>query len=73
MGITLITLQVAIVASSHASYTIGEVFPIMQTVQKESVSLGVPKYEIPIESPKPVAKKESLWQKIVLIIKKLFR
>lgn len=63
-------LQVAIVASSHASYTVGEVFPIMQTVQKESVSLGITKFEV---EQKPIIKKPTFWQKLVLIIKKLFK
>jgi len=67
--------QNGIVASGHENYTVGETFPIMQTDMKQKeVVLSVPKYEIPIEPPKPIAdKKKSLWQKIVLIIKNLFR
>ena len=72
MGCALILIQSAIVASGHATYTVGEVFPIMQQDAKKEVSLSVQKFEIPIEKPKPVVKK-SLWQKLVLIIKNLFR
>jgi hypothetical protein len=48
---TTIILQSSIIASGTATYTVGEVFPIMQTVQKE-VSLGVPTFELPKEEPK---------------------
>ena len=64
--------QSSIVAAGNATETFGETFPIMQNAQKE-VTLSVPKYEMPIEPPKPIVKKQSLWQKIILIIKKLFR
>lgn len=62
--------QIAIIAASSPTETIGEVFPVMQQIKKESVSLGVPKYEVPI-----VVKKKPLtwWQKLKLIIKNLFR
>jgi len=63
VGITLITLQVAIVASGNANYTVGEVFPIMQQIKKEKkVSLSVPKFEqIPIIKKK----KLTFWQKLL--------
>ena len=56
--------QIAIIAASSPTETIGEVFPIMQTIQKESVSLSVPKFELPIEK-QTVKKKLSFWQKIL--------
>lgn len=58
--------QIAIIAAGNQTETIGEVFPIMQTIQKESVPLSVPKHEIPIEKPKPIVKKKlTFWQKIL--------
>lgn len=66
--------QSAIIASGTNDYTIGEVFPIMQQVQKtEEVSLGLPTFEIPIDQskPKPIVKKKSLFEKIIEFIKKL--
>ena len=53
--------QSSIVAAGNANETFGETFPIMQ----KEVTLNVPKYEIPIEPPKPIVKKQSLWQKII--------
>jgi len=63
MGFALITLQVAIIASGNATYTVGEVFPIMQQIEKEkTVSLSVPKFEqIPIIKKK----KLTFWQKLL--------
>jgi len=63
MGFSLIILQASIIASGNASYTVGEVFPIMQTIQQEkSVPLSVPKFE-----PVPIIKKKKLtfWQKLL--------
>ena len=56
-------LQVAIVASGSTDYTVGEVFPIMQTIQQEkSVSLSVPKFEV---VPIIKVKKLTFWQKLL--------
>lgn len=63
--------QIAIIAASSPSETIGEVFPIMQTIVKKDVSLSVPKFEVPIERPKQ--KQPTFWQKLKLIIKNLFK
>lgn len=62
--------QSSIVASGNSNVTIGEVFPIMQQIQEEKeVSLGTPKFEIPIEKPKPIVKKKlSWWQKLIKAI-----
>ena len=63
MGFSLIILQASIIASGNANYTVGEVFPIMQTVQQEkSVPLNVPKFE-----SVPIIKKKKLtfWQKLL--------
>ena len=59
--------QSSIVASGNETYTIGETFPIMQTVQKQKeVSLGTPKFEPPKEAPKPIIKKKlTWWQKLL--------
>lgn len=66
--------QSSIIPAGNKTETIGEVFPIMQTIQKESVPLSVPKFEIPIEKPKSIVeKKKSLLQKIILILKNLFK
>ena len=65
--------QIAIIAAGNQTETIGEVFPIMQQDAKNYVPLGVPKFEIHIEQPKPIVKKKSLWQKIILILKNLFK
>ena len=65
--------QSSIVAAGSENITIGEVFPIMQQNLKEKdVSLGVPKFEIPIEKPKQI-KKISWLGRLILIIKKLFK
>jgi len=62
--------QSSIVASGNETYTIGEVFPIMQQVDTiVEVSLSVPKFETPIEAPKPVVKKKlTWWQKLLKAI-----
>ena len=66
--------QSSIVAAGHNSYTIGEVIPVMQQVDTLiQVSLGVPKYEIPVEPKKPIVKKISWIEKLILIIKNLFK
>jgi len=67
--------QSSIVASGTDAYTIGETFPIMQTdLKNKEVSLSIPKYEYPIEPPKPIVeKKKSLWQKIIEAFKKVFK
>ena len=71
---TLSFAQNSIVAAGNETYTVGEVFPIMQTVQKQKeVSLSVPKFEIPIEKPKPIVKKKSFIQKLIDLITKIFK
>jgi len=56
--------QIAIIAASSPTETIGEVFPIMQQDAKNYVPLNVPTYII--EKPKPIVKKKlTFWQKIL--------
>jgi len=58
-----IILQASIIASGNANYTVGEIFPIMQTVQQEKlIPLSVPKFETV-----PIIKKKKLtfWQKLL--------
>lgn len=59
-----IVLQSAIIATSSPTYTVGEVFPIMQQDAKNYVPLNVPKFEVPIEKP-IVKKKLTFWQRIL--------
>jgi len=69
---TILFAQSSIVASGSSNITIGEVFPIMQTIQEEKeVTLSTPKFEIPIEKPKPIIKKKSFFEKLIEFIKKL--
>ena len=72
---TILFSQSSIVASGNSNITIGEVFPIMQTIEKEKeVTLSTPKFEIPIEQPKPIVKKKlTIFDKIINLIKKLFK
>jgi len=67
--------QQSLVASGTKDYTIGETFPIMQSDMKpKEVSLSVPKYEYPVEQPKPVAtKKKNFFQKLIEAIIKIFK
>lgn len=67
---TITFAQSSIVPSGSSNITIGEVFPIMQTITKEKeVSLSVPKFETPIEAPKPIVKKKlTWWQKLIKAI-----
>jgi len=62
--------QSSIVAGGSSNITIGEIFPIMQTIEEEKeVSLSVPKFETPIEQPKPIVKKKlTWWQKLLKAI-----
>jgi len=72
--VNLSIAQSSIVACGNKDITIGEVFPIMQTIQEEKeVSLSTPKFEIPIEQPKIVKKKLTIFDKIINLIKKLFK
>ena len=72
--ISNLSAQSSIVASGNETYTIGEVFPIMQTIQEEKeVTLSTPKFEIPMEQPKPIVKKKTAWQKFIEAILKLFK
>jgi len=67
VGSALILLQSAIIASGSATYTVGEIFPIMQQIEKEkSVSLSAPKFETV-----PIVKKKKLtfWQKLLKILR----
>jgi hypothetical protein len=71
MGCALILLQSSIIASGCATYTVGETFPIMQQdFKQKEISLSVPKYTI---EEQPKIKPPTFWQKLKLIIKKLFR
>jgi len=46
----------------------------MQTIQEEKeVTLSTPKFEVPIEQPKIVKKKLTIFDKIINLIKKLFK
>lgn len=58
--------QSAIVVGGNYTETFGETFPIMQSVDTiVEVSLGVPNFEIPIEKPKPIAKKKLTFWKMI--------
>ena len=64
-----INAQSGIVAAGNNTETIGEVFPIMQQMDTLiQASLGIPKFEIPIEQPKPIVKKENWLIKLLKII-----
>jgi hypothetical protein len=63
-GSLIIYAQIAIIAAGNTTETIGEVFPIMQTIAKKDVPLNVPKFEVPIEQP-IVKKKLTFWQRIL--------
>ena len=60
--------QSSIVAAGKENFTIGETFPLMQqfdTIVQEG-TLSVPKFEIPIDPPKPIVKKKlNFWQMIL--------
>ena len=72
--ISNLTAQSSIVDGGNSNITVGEVFPIMQTDMKsKEVSLSVPKFEIPIEKPKPIVKKKSFIQKLIDLITKIFK
>lgn len=68
--------QSSIITGGNQNETIGENVTRMQTfdtIVKKEVSLGVPKYEIPAEQPKPKpAKKKSFIEKLLDFIKQLF-
>jgi len=72
---TVIFAQSNIVASGHDNYTVGSQLVELQIpAPKKDPVLSVPKYEIPIEQPKPIVeKKKSLWQKIIEAFKKVFK
>lgn len=67
-----INSQSSIIAAGTKDFTIGETFPIMQTitVEKKEVSLGVPKYEIPIEIPQPKLAVKKNW--FIKLLKRIF-
>jgi hypothetical protein len=71
--INLSYCQSSIIASGSKEYTIGETFPIMQQVEKIEETLGVPKFELPEPSVKPIAKKKTLLEKIIDLLKKIFK
>ena len=62
--------QSSIIAGGKENFTIGETFPIMQQVDTivQEGTLSVPKFEIPIEHPKPIAKKKLTFWQIILKI-----
>jgi len=65
---TGVIAQNSIIAAGNQAETIGEVFPIMQQDLKEKeISLGVPKFEVPIEKP-VVVKKLNWWQKLLKLL-----
>lgn len=68
---TVLFSQNSFVAAGNSNETFGENITRMQefdTIVKE-VSLGVPKFETPIEKPKPIVKKKlSWWQKLLKAI-----
>ena len=71
---TILFAQSSIVAAGSSNITIGEVFPIMQTIQEEKeVTLSTPKFEIPIEQPKQIIKKKTFFQRLIEALKKLFK
>jgi len=60
--------QSSIIAAGNQTETIGEVFPIMQQDLKEKeISLGIPKFEVPIEKP-IIKKKINWWQKLLKLL-----
>lgn len=72
---TILFSQNSIVAAGNSNITIGETFPIMQTIQEEKeVTLSTPKFEIPIEQPKTIIKKKvSFLQAIINFFKTIFK
>jgi len=75
LSVSISNAQESIVASGTKDYTIGETFPIMQSDMKpKEVSLSIPKYEYPVEPPNTIdVKKKNFWQKLIIILKNLFR
>jgi len=74
--VTVMFSQESIVASGTDCYTIGEIFPIMQSdIKQKEVSLSIPKYEIPIPEPKPsvIKKKKNFFQKLIEVLIKIFK
>lgn len=70
---TVIFAQSSIVVSGHECYTVGDTFQVIQTVDTiiTEVSLGIPKWEVSIETPKPIVKKKNIFDRILEFIKKL--
>lgn len=68
--VNLSIAQSVIIPAGNANETIGAVFPIMREDMKpKDISLGVPKFEVPIETPKPIVKKKfTWWQKLLKAI-----
>jgi len=75
LSISISNAQESVIASGTNDYTIGETFPIMQSDMKQKeVSLSIPKYEYPVEQPKPViTKKKNFFQKLIEAIIKIFK
>jgi len=75
LTISICNAQESIVASGTKDYTIGETFPIMQSDMKpKEVLLSVPKFEIPVEQPKPVTiKKKNFFQKLIEALIKILK
>ncbi len=75
---TILSAQGGVVVAgktqNNVSYTIGAGLVELQIpVIEEEVSLGVPKFEIPIEKPKPIIKKKSFIEKLIDFFKKLIK
>ena len=58
---------------NNISYTIGAQLVELQIPIVEEVTLSTPKFEVPIEQPKIVKKKLTIFDKIINLIKKLFK
>jgi hypothetical protein len=58
--------QEVIIPAGNPNESFGQVFPIMQSDMSDvEVSLSIPKFEMPIEKPKPIKKKLTWWQKLL--------
>lgn len=66
--------QNAIVAAGNSNETIGSNLVRMQEFDTiiEEISLGTPTFEAPIEQPKPIIKKKTIWEKFIESLQKLF-
>jgi hypothetical protein len=62
--------QQVIIPAGNPNESFGQVFPIMQSDMTDiEVSLSVPKWEVPIQTTKPIVKKKlNWWQKLLKAI-----